>query len=56
MDLAALAEEISRPSSIDCVAWLLVAVLMQIYNERRQAEQGKTLTIELQEKRQPQEM
>ena len=31
----ALAEEISRQPSIDCVVWLLVASLMQIYNEKK---------------------
>jgi hypothetical protein len=31
--LMALTVEISRQPSVDCVAWSLVATLMQIYNE-----------------------
>ena len=36
-----LAEDISKQPNIDCVAWLLVAILMQICNERDHAEQEK---------------
>ena len=32
--LTALAEEISQQPGIECVAWLLVATTMQIYNDR----------------------
>ena len=34
--LMSLAEKISRQSSIASVMWLLVMILMQIYNEKRQ--------------------
>ena len=40
-ELTALAEEISRQPSDDCIGWLLVAILMQIYNEKGQNKQGK---------------
>jgi hypothetical protein len=33
-----LAKDISRQISFDCVVWLLVYPLMQIYNEKEQAE------------------
>lgn len=36
--LTALAK-ISRQPSIDCVAWLLVAMLMQIYKGKEQGEE-----------------
>lgn len=39
--LTALAEEISRRSGTDRVAWLLVTTFMHIYNEKEQAEQEK---------------
>ena len=32
------AEEVSRQSSINCVAWFLMVTLMQISNEMKQAE------------------
>ena len=31
-------EEVSRQSSINCVAWFLMVTLMQISNEMKQAE------------------
>ena len=37
--LMSLAEEIVRHPTIDCVVWLLVATLMQIYNEKEEAGQ-----------------
>ena len=37
--LIVFAEEISRQPSVDCVVWLLVASLMQIFNVKEQAEQ-----------------
>ena len=47
----ALAEDISKQTSTDCVMWLLVASLMQICNQKEQAEQGKIQNIQLEEKR-----
>ena len=47
----ALAEEISRQLSIDCVPCLLVATLTQIYNEKEQAEQGKMQNVLFEKKR-----
>lgn len=38
----ALAEKISRQPSTGWVAWLLVALLLQIYNEKEQTEKGNT--------------
>lgn len=40
LKLPALAE-ISRQPTIDCIAWLLVAGLMQICNEKEQVEEEK---------------
>ena len=48
--LTALAEDISKQPSIDCVAWLLKASLMQIYTEKEQAGQGKIQSVQLEEK------
>ena len=42
----ALAEEISRKPGIDCIVWLLVAMIIQIYNEREQAKQGKIQNVQ----------
>lgn len=39
-----LSEDISKQPSIDCVMWLLMPSLMQIYNEKEQVEQGKIQT------------
>ena len=39
--LAALTEDISEQPSIDCVMWLIMASLMQMCNEKEQAEQGQ---------------
>jgi len=42
--------EISRQPSIECIAWLLVAILMQIYNEKEQVEQEKKIqNVQLEE-------
>lgn len=49
--LIVLSKEISKQSSVDCVMWLLVASLKQIYNEQEQVKQGKTQNVELEEKR-----
>ena len=38
--------EISRQPNIDSVLWLLVVTLMQIYNEKEQAEHGKMQNVE----------
>lgn len=38
--LMALAEEISRQPRIDSIAWLFMAILMPIYNEKEQAGIG----------------
>ena len=46
-----MAEEISRWHSIDCVAWLLVASLRHIYNERDQIEQEKIQNVQFENKR-----
>lgn len=53
MILAALAQEISKPSSIDCVTWLLVAILMQIYNEEEQVDQDHIQKVQFEKKRSP---
>lgn len=48
----ALAEGISRQPSINCVGWLLMATLMQVYNEKNLAEQGKKIQhVQFEEKR-----
>ena len=41
IELKALAEEISKQASVNCLMWLLVGKIMQIYNEKEKAEQGK---------------
>lgn len=41
--LIVLAEEISRQHNIDSVGWILLVTLMQLYNEKEQAKQGKKL-------------
>lgn len=38
-----LANEISRQHNIDSVGWILLVTLMQLYNEKEQAKQGKKL-------------
>ena len=45
-----LAEEISKQACIDSVVWLLVFILTQIYNEKKQAEQEKRQNVQLEEK------
>ena len=45
-----LVEEISRKPSVDFVAWLLVVMLMEIYNEKEQAEQGKIQNTQFEDK------
>ena len=52
-ELTALAEEISRQPSINCVAWLLVATLIQIYSEKEQVEQGKRQGVQFEDKAAP---
>jgi hypothetical protein len=47
----ALAEETSRQLSIDCAVWRFVVILMQIYNEREQAEQGKIQNVQFEKNR-----
>lgn len=49
--LIMLSEDISKQSSVDCVMWLLVASLIQIYNEQEQIKQGKTQNVQLEENR-----
>ena len=49
--LTALTEEISRPSSIDCVCLVMVAMLMWICDGEEQAEQGKLKNVQFEEKR-----
>ena len=43
-------------TTIDCIAWLLVASLMQIYNEKEQAEQENKYKIYCLRKKGHQEM
>ena len=43
--LILLAEEISKQPCIDAVMWLLLFTLLQIYNEKEQAEQGKIQNV-----------
>ena len=50
-EIMELAEEISRQPSIDSVMWLLVVTLMQIYNDKEQAEQGKIQNVPIEKKR-----
>ena len=50
-EIMELAEEISRQPSIDSVMWLLVVTLMQIYNDKEQAEQGKIQNVQIEKKR-----
>ena len=53
--ITALAKEISRQPSTGWVAWLLVATLLQIYNEKEQTEKGKIQNVQLEEKEKNQE-
>ena len=46
-----MAVEISRQPSIDYTTGLLVAILMQIYNEKEQAEPGKIQNVQFEGKR-----
>ena len=39
--LTALAEDISKQHSIDCISWLLVAMFRQMYNKKEEVEQEK---------------
>ena len=45
-----LPAEISEPPRIDCAMGLLLAILMQIYNEKEQAEKGKIQNVQFEEK------
>lgn len=45
-----LAEESKQPS-VDCATWLLVASVMEIYNEKEQVEQGKMQNVQIVEER-----
>ena len=49
--LMSLAEEISRQSSINCVMWLPVKTLVQIYNEKEEAGQNKCKMYSLRRKK-----
>ena len=44
-----LTEEISKQPSIDSVMWILVIIVMKIYNEKEQAEQGKLQRVNFEE-------
>lgn len=44
-ELTILAEEVSRQPNIDYGDWLLVATLVQIYNEKEETEQVKILNV-----------
>lgn len=46
-----MTEEISKQPSIDIVVWFLVVTLMEVYNEKVQAEQDKLQNINFEEKR-----
>ena len=48
--LIPLAEEILKQSSIDSVVWLSLATLIQIYNEKVNAEKGKIQNVQFEEK------
>ena len=52
----ALAEDIWRQSSTESALWLLVLTLRQIYNEKKQTEQGKIQTEQFVEKRSAKEL
>ena len=41
--LIPLAEEISKHPSIDSVIWLLIFMLIKIYNEKEQAEEKRNI-------------
>ena len=51
--LTTLAERFFRQPSTDCVAWLLVATLIQIYSEKEQVEQGKRQGVQFEDKAAP---
>ena len=46
-----MAEGTSKQPSIGCVSWLLAASVMQLCNEKEQAEPGKTHNVQFEEKR-----
>lgn len=50
-ELTILAEEVSRQPNIDYIDWLLVATLVQIYNEKEEREQVKIQNVQVEEKR-----
>ena len=52
-ELIALAEEISKQPSIDTVVWSLVSILIKIYNDKDQAEQGNIQNTQIEEERTP---
>jgi hypothetical protein len=41
--------EISKQPSVDLVLWLLVVMLMQIYDAELQAEQGKLQNVQFEQ-------
>ena len=51
--LIPLAEEISKQPSIDSVMWLLELILIKIYNDKDQAEQGNIQNTQIEEERTP---
>ena len=46
----------SRQADIDCVMWLLVITLMQIYNEKQQNGQRNKKDVQFEEWKKHQEM
>ena len=42
-----MAEGISKQPSPNSVVWLLVVTLMKVYNEKEQAEKGKTQNVQI---------
>lgn len=45
-----MAEDISKELSIDCVVWLLVVSIIQIYNEKDEVGQGKIQNVQFEVK------
>ena len=48
--------DITKQPSIDYVVWLLLASLMQIYNEKEQDQQGKIQNVSFGNKKRHQEV
>ena len=54
--LIPLAEGISKQASIDFVVWILVVILIKIYNEEEEAKQSKLQKENFEQKKKHQEV